>query len=141
MCTWELLQGAYLLEGAEHREPGEVRAQSNGRVWATHEIFNQGDNMNEKRAGMTLMTVPKDYKDCGLSMSNFDGCIDEGFEEILKKEKVYGHHYAWDFCARVWYADSLFYSEIKRYRVHIDTIVAKSLSLLMAETNAKHGPD
>ena len=79
-------------------------------------------------------------RDTGLAMSNFDHEVDDGMAEALKADpNAYAHHYGWEFCATVVYADGLFRSYVRRYRVHVGTLEAATLEELMEATNAEYG--
>ncbi len=77
----------------------------------------------------------------GLEMSNFDGEIDEGMADALMGQEgdVFGYHCGWNFCARVFYRDNAFHSEVQRYGVHVETITAASLEDLMKSVNEQYG--
>jgi hypothetical protein len=74
-------------------------------------------------------------------MSNFDGEIDEGVEEALKRGDVYTHHAAWDFNGLVWYDTEreVFIEEIWRYQMPVGTYEAPDLRELMRLTNDDWG--
>ena len=77
-----------------------------------------------------------------LGMSNYNFSIDEGFSEALKNGgKVFGRHAAWNFNALIYFQDGLFYSDIWRYRIYMETLFAPTLRELMELNNEKYGYD
>jgi hypothetical protein len=74
-------------------------------------------------------------------MSNFDGEIDEGVDEALRRGDVYTHHAAWDFNGKVWYDTErgVFIEEIYRYQTLVGDYEAPTLRELMQLTNDDWG--
>ena len=78
-----------------------------------------------------------------LEMSNFDGCIDEGLEEALKKEpgRVCGAHPAWNHYGQVYYKNGLFFEEVMVYGSLRSVESAPTLKELMNKVNDQYGWD
>jgi hypothetical protein len=79
------------------------------------------------------------WRDCGLGMSNYDGQVDDGFADALRGGDVFGHHYAYNFCGRVWWDGNEFVERVKRHWVTIGHHRASTLEDLMREVNGKYG--
>jgi hypothetical protein len=83
--------------------------------------------------------VPNNLRSIGTIMSNFDHRIEDGSENRLREEPVFGEYSAWDFWAAVWFADGVFKCMVKRYCSHIATFSAASLREIMEEACDKYG--
>ena len=79
-------------------------------------------------------------KEIPLGMTNFDGSIDEGLEEALRKEKCFGRHTGWNFNGRVWWDDE-FYEEVWVFGSPQEIMSAETLEKLMEQVNRKYGDD
>ena len=90
-----------------------------------------------------MKVIPKDYehhsKFFDVGMSNFDGAIDNGFEDILKSGKYVGHHAALDFSGSVWFENKVFSEEVWQFGTHVGTVSANTLKELMEEVNEEYG--
>lgn len=87
--------------------------------------------MNSQTDGMT---------DNGFEMSNFDGLIQLGMSEMLQADQTtYGHHFAWNFCGRVWWDGEQFCEEVRVHRVVREVIREPTLPELMATVNERYG--
>ena len=85
---------------------------------------------------------PEGLIDIGESvMSNFDHQIDLGIAKKLKDGKYYSGYPAYNFHGTVWYDNGKWKCKIKRYRIHIDTIIADTLEEIMNEASEKYGDD
>lgn len=84
---------------------------------------------------------PEDYANLGIlsGMSNFDHTVDEGFEDALKAEKVYGRHSGWHFNGEVWWDGTEFRERVWVHRMVMKTVAASSLKELMALVNDEFG--
>jgi hypothetical protein len=80
--------------------------------------------------------------DSGLGMSNFDHTIDEGLAEALRNGKR-GEHAAWNFHGTLWYDQQSeeFCELVRRYRVPVTVVRARSLEELMSAVNSEYGWD
>jgi hypothetical protein len=85
--------------------------------------------------------LPSDAVDIRLGMSNFDGSIDDGFEEALRREpnKAYGWHAAWDYIGASWFDGKKFHNEIRRHGSHVGTVSADTLPELLRKTIDEYG--
>lgn len=75
----------------------------------------------------------------GEVMSNLGCRINGDVEVVLRSGPYYAQHSAWEFCGYVWFADDIFHEQVKRYRVHVDTLSASTLPELMQLVNDKWG--
>jgi hypothetical protein len=83
--------------------------------------------------------IDQEWSEIELSMSNFDGLIDDGFADALKAGPVFGRHAAYNFNGRVYFKDGRFHEDVWRYGVHVETLTADTLEELMREANTKYG--
>jgi len=88
-----------------------------------------------------MKTLPDDFENIEVLMSNFDGEVEEGAEEELKAGSTWGEYTAWNFCTAVWWDGSKFQAIIKQFHAHIDTIEADSLKEIMNKASGKYGWD
>lgn len=88
---------------------------------------------------MVMETVPENLESIGTIMSNFDHGIEEGAEERLKTEPVFGEYTAWNFWAAVWFEDGVFKCMVKQYRSHVSTFSAETLREIMEEASDRYG--
>ena len=85
--------------------------------------------------------VPETYEEVDFEMSNFDGVIDNGFEDAIVGKETFGTHSAWNFNGVVYCRDGKFYEDVWRYCSFVETIFADTLEDLMNEVNDKFGWD
>ena len=62
----------------------------------------------------TIRAVPDGFAEIDHGMTNFDHAVDDGFEERLRNEPVWGRHAAWNFNGRVWFEDGVFHEQVWR---------------------------
>lgn len=91
--------------------------------------------------GEVVETLPADWAEIGLGMSNFDHKIDDGLDQALRAGGVWGRHAAWEFNGRVWFANGRFHEQVWRHRSPVATVTADTLPELMTEVNARWGND
>jgi hypothetical protein len=72
-------------------------------------------------------------------MSNFDHIIEDGAEELLKSNKIYGEYPAWNFHGAVWFEDGKFYCEIWQRHNHVNTVEASTLQEIMETCSCRYG--
>ena len=79
------------------------------------------------------------WEDCGLSISNLDHEVDEGFAEALQGGDVLGHHFGWNFCGTVWWDGKEFVEVVWVYHSVVGERRATSLEDLMRVVNDEFG--
>jgi len=85
---------------------------------------------------------PREFEGIGESvMSNFDHTIDTEVAEKLKEGKYYSDYPGWNFYGEVWYDSGKWKCEIRRYHVHVETIMADTLEEIMEQNSEKYGYD
>jgi hypothetical protein len=84
-------------------------------------------------------SVPEGYAEINLGMSNFDHSIDEGFEERLRNERIWGRHAAWNFNGRVWFEDGEFHEQVWRYGQPVEHFSGATLAELMGSVSNEYG--
>jgi hypothetical protein len=72
-------------------------------------------------------------------MSNFDHLIEDGAEDKLKNNYVYGGYPGWDFHGWVWHEQDKFHCEVSVYGTIQQIISADTLKELMAEVSLQYG--
>ena len=72
-------------------------------------------------------------------LSNFDHVINQDIVEKLKKGKYISFHYAWDFCATVFYEDGKYKSLIMKYQLPIEVIEHEDFIEVARLTCEKYG--
>ena len=84
-----------------------------------------------------MSVVPEHLAVGDTCMSNFDGAVEDGAEEILKQGEVYMGHAAWNFHGRVWWdaSTNVFKEELWRYCAPFTVVEASTLRELMDEAN------
>lgn len=82
---------------------------------------------------------PKQWREIGLEMSNFDGSIDDGLADALRGGQVYARHAAWNFNGLVWFADGRFHEQVWQYHHPMRTYSADTLTKLMTVVNDDWG--
>jgi hypothetical protein len=87
----------------------------------------------------TVTECPK--TEISLGMSNFDHSIDEGFEEAIKKDSVFGRHAGWNFNGRVYWSGTQFCEDVWVFGSYQKTIKADTLTDLMSEVNDEFGSE
>jgi hypothetical protein len=96
---------------------------------------------------MMFRSPPMDYKrldSMTSGMSNFDGKVKEGFEDLLRTNKVIGSHAAWNFHGQVWFegdgdGGGMFHETVLVYQVPQATFSADTLENLMKIVNDRFG--
>lgn len=78
-----------------------------------------------------------------LEMSNCDGSISPGLADVLIAGEgvARAHHYAWNFCGRVWYEAGRFHEQVSVYGAVREEFDAESLEALMTKVNDEYGHD
>lgn len=87
----------------------------------------------------TIRAVPDGFTEIDLGMTNFDHSIDDGFDDRLRAELVWGRHAAREFNGRVWFEDGLFHEQVWRYGQPLAYYTAPSLAELMETVSDAHG--
>lgn len=86
-----------------------------------------------------MKTVPDTYYDIGSIMSNYDHEIEDGAEERLKKEKVFGGYAGWNFWGEVWFEAGKFYCVVEVYKRQVATKTGNSLNEIMEKVGDEFG--
>lgn len=79
------------------------------------------------------------FKEVDWTMSNFDGEVPIGMEDVLKVNEVYVRHAGRDFNGSVWFEDNIFHEEVWVHGAYIETTSAKTLRGLMEKVNDFYG--
>ncbi len=74
-------------------------------------------------------------------MTNFDGSIDEGMDDKLRKGECISEHCAWNFHGDVWFQDGKFREQVWQYHEPVAEFEADTLEELMQEVNEEFGSD
>ena len=74
----------------------------------------------------------------GQFCSNFDHRVNVEIADRLK-QGGWAPYPAWDWWGRVWFADGRYHCEIKRYKVHVDTVSADTPADLVRACSDKWG--
>jgi len=107
------------------------------KAHARHLVF-MADEIAESED--TMEALPQDLENIGDIMSNFNHEIEHGAEARLKNEKVCGNYAGWNFHGKIWF-DGMFKCQVKRYRVHVATIVGETLQEIMDNVSSEFGYD
>jgi hypothetical protein len=84
---------------------------------------------------------PEDFSEIALGMSNFDHTIDNGFEDAIRNNRVFGRHAGWNFNGETYYLDGKFHTDVWVYGEYRKTITADNLPDLMGDANDEYGWD
>lgn len=86
-----------------------------------------------------MKKIPDHYVEHDESiMSNFDGSINREVESEIKEKDMCAGYPAWNFFGTVWF-DGEWNCEVRRYRIHVNTISADSLEEIMSTACALYG--
>lgn len=116
--------------------PGFDPGYPNGYHWQVIELE---PLETEEAMATTHDGPPVGYGETELTMSNFDGQIDNGLDVALKGGQVFARHAAWDFNGRVWWDGERFREQVWVHGSPVQTLAAESLEDLMREVNDEFG--
>lgn len=87
----------------------------------------------------TIKAVPELFEEIDLGVTNLDRSIDEGLEQRLRAEPVWGRHAARGFNGRVWFEDGLFHEQVWIYGTPVAYYSAPTLVELAETVSDHHG--
>jgi hypothetical protein len=75
----------------------------------------------------------------GPVMTNFTNMVEPGLEDMLRTQKFFGHHAAWEFFGDVWFDGEVFHESVYSYHLFQGHYTAPTLRELMNDVNDMHG--